>query len=154
MDNKMPSTAKFCKNKKILKISQAKLNIKYIKREVKILEECFKNLDGYGIEIGQNSFINFGKEKDYTNLLKIEDQIKKLYELLLKEKCTKKYIYKKIDTINKNLNDGEFEEINIFIIHIKVIILLILNFLIFVFMKMMKKEITLNVILVNSKMRN
>ena len=110
----MSSTAKFCKDKKFLKISQAKTKIKSIKREIKDFKECFNKMDGYGIEITQNSYINFVKEEDYKNLLKIEDQIKKLYENLLKGKCTKKYIYKNIDTINKNLNNGEFEEIYIF----------------------------------------
>ena len=114
MDNKMSSTAKFCKDKKFLKISQVKTKIKSIKREIKDFKECFNKMDGYGIEIGQNSFINFVKEEDYKNLLKIEDQIKKLYVNLLKGKCTKKYIYKNIDTIKKNLNHGEFEEINVF----------------------------------------
>ena len=114
MDNKMSSTAKFCKDKNFLKISQAKTKIKSIKREIKDFKECFNKMDGYGIEITQNSFIKFVKEEDYKNLLKIEDQIRKLYENLLKGKCSKKYICKNIDTIKKNLNKGDFEEIVIF----------------------------------------
>ena len=71
-------------------------------------------MEGYTIEIDQDSFINFTKEKDYTDLLKIEDQIRNLLQLLLKGKCTKKYVNKKIDTITKYLDDCYFEEINIF----------------------------------------
>ena len=104
----MSSTAKFCK------IKQAKTKIKFIKREIKEFKEHFKNLEGYTIEIDQDSFINFTKEKDYTDLLKIEDQVKNLFQLLLKGKCTKKYVNKKINTITKYLDDCSFEEINIF----------------------------------------
>ena len=138
----MSSTAKFCENKKFLKISQAKTKIKYIKREINKLKEDFKKLEGYTIEIGQNSFIAFNKEKDYTDLLKIEYQIKELFTVLLIGKCTKKYIYKKFNAITKYLNNCELEEINIFIIRLKTTILLILHFHIFVFMKMRKKKIT------------
>ena len=110
----MPSTAKFCKNIKFLKISHAKTKIKYIKKERNKLKEDFKKLEGYTIEIGQNSFITFNKEKDYTDLMKIEYQIQELFKVLSNGKCTKKYIYTKFNSITKYLNNCELEEINIF----------------------------------------
>ena len=110
----MSSTAKFCENKKFLKRSQVKTKIKYIKREINNLKEDFMKLEGYTIEIGPNCFITFNKEKDYTDLLKIEYQIQELFKVLLIGKCTKKYIYKKFNAITKYLNNCELEEINIF----------------------------------------
>ena len=45
MDNKMSSTAKFCK------IKQAKTKITFIKREIKEFKEHFKNLEGYQLKL-------------------------------------------------------------------------------------------------------
>ena len=70
-------------------------------------------LEGYRIEISQNSYILFNKEKDYLNLLKIENQIRYLFKDLFQGQCDKKEIYKNIDAI-KNLNNCELEEIEIF----------------------------------------
>ena len=92
----MSSTAKF------LKRSQAKTKIKYIKKEILCLKEKFMKLEGYRIEISQNSYILFNKEKDYLNLLKIENQTRYLFKDLFQGRCDKKEIYNNIDVIKKN----------------------------------------------------
>ena len=114
MDNKMSSTAKFCEKKKFLKRSQAKTKIKYIKKEILSLKEKFMKLEEYRIEISHNSYILFNKEKDYLNLLEIENQIRYLFKDLFQGKCDKKEIYNNIDVIKKNLYTCELEEVEIF----------------------------------------
>ena len=142
MCNKMTSTAKFCEKKKFLKRTQAKTKIKYIKKEILSLKEKFMKSKGYRIEICQNSYILFNKEKDYLNLLKIENQIRYLFKDLFQGKCDKKEIYNNIDVIKKIYVIVNLKKLKFFIILMKVKILLELNFLIFVFMKMRKKKIT------------
>ena len=71
-------------------------------------------LEGYRIEISQNSYILFNKEKDYLNLLKIENQIRYLFKDIFQGKCDKKEIYNNIDVIKKKLNESELEKIEIF----------------------------------------
>ena len=91
MFNKM---SKFCKDKKFLKTRLAKIKIKFIKREIKDFEKCYKKMNGYGIKITKRSYIKFAKEDDYKFLLDIEYHTKKLYLNVVERKCTKKIFMK------------------------------------------------------------
>ena len=77
MDNKMTNTAKHLNLKKSL------IKIKCFQDKIKEFEEDFKS-DNYTIEVDEHSYIKFTKEKNYEDLLLIEQGMKCLYKKMTK----------------------------------------------------------------------
>ena len=73
MDNKMTNTTKH------LNVKQSLIKIKCFKNKIKKFEEDIKS-ENFTIEVDKHSYINFTKEKNYEDLLVIEQGMKCLYQ--------------------------------------------------------------------------
>ena len=111
MVNKMPSTAKFCKKmkRKVKKINVEAENLKIKKK--------FLKLEGYRIEVSENSFILFENEEDYMNIFYLEKVIFDFINNLLfnKDKDKDVRVYFRLSLIEKYLKSlPKFRKIKIF----------------------------------------
>ena len=73
MFNKMTRTTNH------LNVKQSLIKIKCFQNKIKEFEEDIKS-DNYTIEVDKHSYINFTKEKNYEDLLVIEQGMKCLYK--------------------------------------------------------------------------
>ena len=92
MDNKMTTTSKH------LNLKQSLIKIKCFQNKIKKFEEDIKS-DNYTIEVDKHSYINFTEEKNYEDLLVIEQGMKCLYKNM--EKTGKKGLSLLIDQLIK-----------------------------------------------------
>ena len=83
---------------KYLNLKQSLIKIKSFQNKIKEFEEDIKT-DNYTIEVEKNSYINFTKEKNYEDLLVIEQGMKCLYENM--KKTNKKRLSVLIDNLIK-----------------------------------------------------
>ena len=105
MFNKMSSTAKH------LNVKQSLIKIKCFQDKIKKFEEDIKSYN-YKIEVDEHSYINFTKEKNYEDLLVIEQGMKCLYKNMTK--TSKKGLSLLIDQLTKCLQLFDIEFILLF----------------------------------------
>ena len=111
MVNKMSSAAKFCKK---MKHKVKKVNIG---DEIFKIKKKFLKLEGYRIEVSENSFILFENEEDYINIFYLEKVIFDFINNLLnnKEKDKDLRVYFRLSLIEKYLKSLlKFRNIKIF----------------------------------------
>ena len=92
MDNKMTTTSKH------LNLKQSLIKIKCFQNVIKKSEKDIES-NNYTIEVDKHSYINFTKEKNYEDLLVIEQGMKCLYKNM--EKTSKKGLSLLIDNLIK-----------------------------------------------------
>ena len=107
----MPSNAKFCKKNE--------MQIKKMKREAELLKirKEFLEMEGYRIEVAENSFILFENEEDYLNIFYLEKVIFDFINNLLynEDKDKEIRIYFRLSLIEKYLKSlPKFRKIKIF----------------------------------------
>ena len=83
---------------KNLNVKQSLIKIKCFQNKIKEFEEDIKS-DNYTIEVDEHSYINFTKEKNYEDLLVIEEGMKCLYNNMTK--VSKKGLSLLIDQLTK-----------------------------------------------------
>ena len=143
MFNKMSSPAKY------LNVKQSLLKIKCFQNEIKEFEEEFKS-DYYTIKVGEHSYINFSKEKNYEDLLVLEQGFKCIYKNM--EKISKKRLRGFIDQLTTCFELFTIRLILLFMIKEPLAILSKSNTIFFIFFFSKKRlELVLFMQLKNSK---